>query len=58
MQLCGDYKVTIIPVLNIEQYPLPKPQELFATLAGGQKFTKLDLQQATIGGRVQKICNH
>ena len=30
----------------MEQYPLPKPQDLFATLSRGEKFTKLDLQQA------------
>ena len=38
--------MTINPVLETEQYPLPKPEELFATLAGGMKFTKLDLTQA------------
>lgn len=45
-RICGDYKVTINPVLDTEQYLLPKPEELFATLAGGMKFTKLDLSQA------------
>jgi len=35
--------VTINQVLQIDQYPLPKPEDLFATLAGGNKFTTLDL---------------
>ena len=46
IRLCGDYKVTINPLLTIDSHPLPKPQELFASLAGGERFTKLDLSQA------------
>lgn len=45
-RICGDYKVTINPALETDQHPLPKPKELFATLGGGAKFTKLDLSQA------------
>ena len=45
-RICGDYKVTVNRSLDIDQYPLPKPADLFATLAGGQMFTKLDLTQA------------
>ena len=43
---CGDYKGTVNPALQVDQYPLPKPEDLFATLAGGEKFTTLDLSQA------------
>ena len=46
VHLCGDYKVTINPYLNVNQYPLPRPEELFATLNNGQHFTKLDLSEA------------
>ena len=31
---------------KLDNYPIPKADDLFATLAGGQKFTKLDLFQA------------
>ena len=46
IRLCGDYKVTINSSLEVDQYPLPKPDDLFASLAGGKRFTKLDLTQA------------
>ena len=46
VRICGDYKVTINPVLHIDQFPLPKLEDLFATLAGGTKFKKLDFSLA------------
>ena len=46
LQLCGDYKVTINPSLDVDHYPLPKPDDIFATLAGGQLYTTLDVVHA------------
>ena len=46
LRLCGDFKVTINSVMDIDQYPLPKPADIFATLSGGQRFTTLDLSHA------------
>ncbi len=46
IRLCGDYKVTVNPELKVDQYPVPTTEDLFATLAGGQAFSKLDLSQA------------
>jgi len=43
LHICVDFKVTINPHLKVLTYPLPTPDEVFATLANGESFTKLDL---------------
>ena len=45
IRLCGDYKLTVNRVAKLDTYPLPKIDDLLATLAGGSSFTKLDLSQ-------------
>ena len=46
VRICGDFKVTINPVLEIPEYPLPRAEDLFTKLNGGAKFTKCDLSEA------------
>ena len=51
VRLCGDYKVSVNQVSKTDVYPLPRVEDLFASLLGGKFFTKLDLQSA-----YQQIC--
>ena len=46
IRLCGDFKMTINPVLKVDQYPLPKMDDIFAALGKGVLFSKIDLQLA------------
>lgn len=46
LRICGDYKITVNPVAQPDTYPLPRIEELFAKLVGGQTFSKLDLSSA------------
>ena len=46
VRVCGDYKVTLNPCLEVNQHPLPCIDDCFQTMNGGKKFTKLDLAQA------------
>lgn len=46
VRLCGDFKQTINQVMPVQQYPLPGIEAIFVSLRGGQKFSKIDLQQA------------
>ena len=41
IRICGDYKVTINPQLEVDQYLLPKPDTIFSTLSEGKFFQKL-----------------
>ena len=46
IRVCGDFKVTINQCVETKQYPLPTVEDIFAHLAGGQVFSKLDMSQA------------
>ena len=46
VRICGDFKVTVNPVSKLDRYPIPRIEDLFATLGGGTTFTKLDMSQA------------
>ena len=46
IRVCGDYKVTINQAARLDTYPLPRIDDLFARLAGGEVFSKLDLAHA------------
>lgn len=46
IRICGDYKVTINRSVVEDKYPLPRVNDLYASLAGGETFSKLDLRHA------------
>lgn len=42
VRLCRDYKLTVNTVASLEQYPVPRVEDLFTALSGGKQFSKLD----------------
>ncbi|KAJ8023976.1 hypothetical protein HOLleu_36568 [Holothuria leucospilota] len=46
IRICGDYKVTLNQCVKVDKYPLPHIEDLFAKLAGGKRFSKLDMSHA------------
>lgn len=43
VRLCRDYKLTVNTVASLEQYPVPRVEDLFTALSGGKQFSKLDM---------------
>ena len=41
VRICGDYKLTVNQAAKTDSFPLPRIDDLFASLAGGQAFSKL-----------------
>lgn len=46
VRICGDYKVTVNRVSKLDQYPIPKTEDIFAEIGSGSTLTKLDLSDA------------
>ena len=46
VRICGDFRFTVNPVSQLNRYPIPKIEDLFATSEIGKIFTKIDLSQA------------
>ena len=46
LRVCGDYKLAMNQVSQLDKYPLPDINDHFSKLAGGQTYSKLDFSQA------------
>ena len=46
VRLCGDFSVSINPKMEVNQYPLPQPNEMFTNVNDGVLFSKLDFSEA------------
>ena len=57
LYVCGDFKVTINPVICLQIYPLPTPEELFSALANEESYSKLDVSRAYKQMKVEKVVN-
>ena len=44
--ICGDFCTTVNPVSKLHRYPIPRVEDLFASLVQDQTFTTIDLKQA------------
>ena len=58
IRICGDFKVSINPVIDSHIYLLPTPEEMLSTLANGESYTKLDLVRAYKQMAMKKECQH
>ncbi|CAF1610778.1 unnamed protein product [Adineta ricciae] len=45
-RICADFSTGINQAIDIDQYPLPRPDDLFAVLNGGKFFSKISFSEA------------
>ena len=60
VRVCGDYKGTVNPAIQTEQFPIPTLEEIRGRVSKWKKFTKIDLrsayQQLVLDEEAQKLC--
>ena len=60
VRICGDYKGTVNPAIQTEQFPIPTLEEIRGRVSSWRKFTKVDLrsayQQLVLDEEAQKLC--
>ena len=45
-RMCGDFNVIINSQLEVDEYPLPRIDDVYASLGGGTLFSVIDLRHA------------
>lgn len=53
IRLCADYSATVNKCIEVPQHPLPRYEEIFSKLSGGEKFTTLDILSAFLHSRLR-----
>jgi hypothetical protein len=48
VRICADYGMTINKVAKMNTYPLPRIEDIFASLAGGKRISMLDVAHAYV----------
>jgi hypothetical protein len=60
-RLCVDYSTGLNDALQLHQHPFPVPEDIFATLNGGQVFSQIDLSdaylQVELDDESKQLCN-
>ena len=46
IRICGDYKLTVNKVVLANKHPIPNIEDLYAKLAGGKLYSRIDLRNA------------
>uniref|UniRef100_A0A5S6QND2 RNA-directed DNA polymerase n=1 Tax=Trichuris muris TaxID=70415 RepID=A0A5S6QND2_TRIMR len=52
-RICADFSTGLNSMLELHQYPLPTPEDLFTVLNGGRLFSKLDFADAYLQVEVE-----
>jgi hypothetical protein len=57
VRLCCDFNITVNPVLQAEQCPLLRIEDIFATPSGGKHFSKVGLAEACLQMEIKEDSN-
>ena len=52
IRICCDYRATVNTATKTDQYPIPRIEDIYSTLNGGQVFSKIDCSDAYLQFRL------
>ena len=55
LRVCGDSKVSVNQIIDPQQYPMPRTDELLQSMAHGERYSKIDLSDAYLQVEVDDV---